>query len=269
MQGPQGQLVFEDDQGRPDPQTAEVLSELLRDCNVPVVVLNACQSAMVDERAEDAFASVAAGLLRLRCAERGGHGLFAVRERGPAVPAGVLPPAVRERQRGRRDRAGRQQMLAHRDRVCAAAGIRSTTGWCPCLYEQDAFDCSFASRTGQARPTSRPCHTGCGSANCQRKRGTRRIRMGLSGGTGALLQLERALRAPPAGILIHGLGGVGKTTLCRGLLQWLAATGGLGQGCFWFTFQDIRSAEFVFNQMVGTLFGTNALASVGSPPQIP
>jgi hypothetical protein len=64
LQGPQGQLVFENEQGEPDPQPAAVLSELLRDYSVPVVVLNACQSAMVDERAEDAFASVAAGLLR-------------------------------------------------------------------------------------------------------------------------------------------------------------------------------------------------------------
>ena len=64
LQGLQGCLVFEDEHGGPDPQRAEVLSELLRDYSVPVVVLNACQSAMVDERAEDAFASVAAGLLR-------------------------------------------------------------------------------------------------------------------------------------------------------------------------------------------------------------
>ena len=56
--------MFEDEQGRPDPQSAKVLSELLRNCSVPVVVLDACQSAMVDERADDAFASVAAGLLR-------------------------------------------------------------------------------------------------------------------------------------------------------------------------------------------------------------
>ena len=33
LQGLQGQLVFEDEQGKPDPQTAEVLSELLRDCS--------------------------------------------------------------------------------------------------------------------------------------------------------------------------------------------------------------------------------------------
>ena len=59
----------------------------------------------------------------------------------------------------------------------------------------------------------------------------------------------------PAGLLIQGLGGVGKTTLARGFLQWLQATDGLGKGGFWFTFQDIRSAEFVFNRMGEALFG--------------
>jgi len=59
----------------------------------------------------------------------------------------------------------------------------------------------------------------------------------------------------PAGLLIQGLGGVGKTTLARGFLQWLQATDGLGKGGFWFAFQDIRSAEFVFNRMGEALFG--------------
>ena len=63
------------------------------------------------------------------------------------------------------------------------------------------------------------------------------------------------MHRPPAGLLIQGLGGVGKTTLARGFLQWLQATDGLGKGGFWFTFQDIRSAEFVFNRMGEALFG--------------
>ena len=78
---------------------------------------------------------------------------------------------------------------------------------------------------------------------------------GFIGRDGAVLALERAMHRPPAGLLIHGLGGVGKTTLARGFLQWLQATDGLGKGGFWFTFHDIRSAEFVFNRMGEALFG--------------
>ena len=63
------------------------------------------------------------------------------------------------------------------------------------------------------------------------------------------------MHRPPAGLLIQGLGGVGKTTLARGFLQWLRDTDGLGNDSVWFTFQDIRSAEFVFNRMGEALFG--------------
>jgi hypothetical protein len=64
LRGPEGHLIFEDDQGKPDPITAEQLSVLLREHHMPAVVLNACQSAMVDEGAKDPFASVAAALLK-------------------------------------------------------------------------------------------------------------------------------------------------------------------------------------------------------------
>ena len=58
-----------------------------------------------------------------------------------------------------------------------------------------------------------------------------------------------------AAILIQGLGGVGKTTLARGFVEWLAATGGLGAGCLWLDFREIRSAEFVVNRLGESLFG--------------
>ena len=69
------------------------------------------------------------------------------------------------------------------------------------------------------------------------------------------------MRRPPPGILIHGLGGIGKTTLARGFVQWLADTGGLQAPLFWFTFNDIHSSEHVINQMVAGLFGTATMAA--------
>ena len=84
---------------------------------------------------------------------------------------------------------------------------------------------------------------------------------GFVGRDGAVLALERALRRPPAGVLIQGLGGVGKTTLARGFLHWLRATHWLGEGVFWFSFQDIRNAEYVINAMVEPLLGSDARAA--------
>ncbi len=64
FQGRQGCLVFEDGNGEPDPKSARDLSALLHDHAVPAVVLNACQAAILDAKAEDPFASVATALLQ-------------------------------------------------------------------------------------------------------------------------------------------------------------------------------------------------------------
>src|SRR5262249_6540972 len=84
---------------------------------------------------------------------------------------------------------------------------------------------------------------------------------GMMGRDGAMLELERALRGQPAGVLIHGLGGVGKTTLARGLLRWLEQTGGLGDAGFSCGCAAIRSAECVSSRLGEALIGPNFAAA--------
>jgi tetratricopeptide (TPR) repeat protein len=71
-----------------------------------------------------------------------------------------------------------------------------------------------------------------------------------------MLQLERGMRKSAPVLLIHGMGGIGKTTLALGFLEWLAKTGGLENEPFWFSFQEIMSAEYVINRMGERIFGT-------------
>ncbi len=74
--------------------------------------------------------------------------------------------------------------------------------------------------------------------------------------------LERALQQQAqAGLLIHGIAGIGKTTLVQGFLKWLQQTNSLKANIFWFRFDDIRSFEFMVNQMIEGLFGAEALIS--------
>ena len=252
FQGPQGLLVFENQNGKPDLVPADKLGTLLREHRIPVMVLNACQSAMVDERAEDAFASVAASLLRagIRSVVAMAYSLY-------VSGAEEFLPAFYRRlfETGKMAeglRAGRQAMLEKDGRVCARGRFPLQDWLVPVVYQQDPPDLSFARDGGKAvieKPELPP--EALDSENPY----------GFIGRDAALLELERALRRPPAGILIHGLAGVGKTTLARGLVEWLAATEGLGERCFWFTFNDIRSSEYVFNRLVEALFGVNAMAA--------
>ena len=219
---------------------------MLRQHHIPAIVLNACQSAMVDQEAKDPFASVAAALLKsgIRSVVAMAYSLYVsgAQEFLPAfyrdlfrtgdVAQAALGPAADVPAEGSRLRRGRYPL----------------DDWLvPVVYQQEPFDFSFAKKAENVKPDGRPELPG-------EARDTENP-YGFIGRDGAVLALERAMRRPPAGLLIQGLGCVGKTTLTRGFLQWLQATDGLGKGGFWFTFQDIHSAEFVFNRMGEAFFG--------------
>ena len=246
---PSGHLYFEDEQGKPHPVPAQALGDLLREYAVPVVVLNACRSARVSEDAPDAFASVAASLLKAGCrsvvAMAWSLYVSGAREFVPAFyrrlfASGDVAEAVR---------AGRQQMLSQPGRVCARGRFPLQDWLLPVVYQQEPLEFEFSP---SARPAAAPAE-----AKLPEEAADAHNPYGFIGRDGAVLALERAMRAAPAGILIQGLGGVGKTTLARGFLRWLAQTGGLSAGCLWFGFADIRSAEFVFNRIGEALFGPN------------
>lgn len=242
QQGPQGRLVFEDDHGQPDPKTAEQLGTLLRDHRIPAIVLNACQSAMISNDADDVFASVATSLLRagVRSVVAMAYSLYvsAAQQFLPAFYGrlfanGSFAEAAR---------AGRQQLLAEPGRVCAR-GKHPLEDWLvPVLYQQQPVELQFGDAAA-----SRPHQT---SRELPQELRDDENPYGFIGRDGVLLELERAMLRKPAGILIHGLGGVGKTTLARGFLRWLFETGGLENGMLWFRFDEgLRSAESVLNRM--------------------
>jgi hypothetical protein len=245
MGAAQGQLIFEDEKGTPQPVTAEQLSVLLREHSIPCMVLNACQSAMFAADAQDPFAAVSAALLRagIRSVVAMAWSLY--------VSAGqqFLPAFYRRLFEtgnvAQATRAGRQQMFASPDRVCARGHYPLQDWLVPVVYQQDPYDFSFAAK---AKVETR-------EPDLPEEVQDHHNPYGLVGRDGPLLELERAMRRPPAGILIQGLGGIGKTTLARGFVQWLTATEGVGKGCFWFGFGEIRSAEFVFNRLGEALLG--------------
>ncbi|MHB9107040.1 MAG: tetratricopeptide repeat protein [Armatimonadota bacterium] len=247
--GPEGRLVFESEAGDPDLVEGERMSTLLRETAVPVVVLNACRSGMIGPDAPDPFASVAAGLL-----QGGAHAVVAMAYSLYVSGAQQFLPAFYRRLFESGDvaeavRSGRRRMLSENKRTSPRGKYPLDDWLVPVLYRQGPFDLSFSRRSVISQDdTDVP-------DEISEIDDPVKYPYGFIGRDQVLLTLERALRKPAAGVLIQGLGGVGKTTLARGLCAWLAQTGGLGEGCLWLSFQEIRSAEYVINRLGEPFFG--------------
>ena len=266
FRSPQGLLVFEDPDGNESTIPAYKLTALLAEHRIPIMVLNACQSARIDALAEDPFASTAAALMKagVRSVVAMGYNLY-VSGAQQFVPA-FYRRLFQSGDVSEATRAGRKAMLEHDTRICARGRYPLQDWLVPVLYQQDAIPLSV--RMGKK--------TDAGGSELPEEA---RIvdDHGFIGRQDAIHRLERALlRQPAAAILIQGMAGIGKTMLAKGFLRWLGRTGGLGNNdsdvdsdaaanapfasTLWFAFDDIRSAEFVVNRLVTVCLGHDAIA---------
>ena len=257
----EGHLVFEDDDGNSFTVSAQKLTALLTEHRIPIMVLNACRSAGIDTRATDPFASTAAALLKagVRSVVAMSYNLY-VSGAQQFVPAfysrllktGDVTEATRD---------GRKAMLLNDARACARGEYPLQDWLVPVLYQQEIVPLPVQSTAKTEAPVSRLPEEAQALGD-----------YGFIGRQSAIHQLERALqRQPAAAVLIHGMAGIGKTTLAQGFLQWLEQTGALpvADGAspasepffietLWFAFDDIRSAEFVVNRLTAACLSHQA-----------
>ena len=241
-----GYLVFENDKGRDDAQPAKEIAALLRKYPIPAVVLNACQSATLDQQAENAFASVATALL-----QSGMRSVVAMAYSLYVSGAQVFLPEFYRRlfesgSVAEGVRAGRRQMLANKNRMSPRGSYPLEDWLLPVLYQQAPLDFDFAKQAKLDKRESR----------LPKKVLEHHEAYGFIGRDGPILGMERALQRNTPCILLQGLGGVGKTTLARGFLRGLDETGGLDDA-LWFDFRDIRTAEYVLNRTGEAFYGEN------------
>lgn len=246
----EGILIFENDAGKEYVVGAERLGQILSQHRVPMVILNACRSAMMIENTMNPFASVATSLLKagIHSVVAMGYNLYVngAKHFVPAFYARLLQDGTL----GGAMRAGRQAMFRNSNRTWMLGECPLQDWIVPQLYQQ-----------AQVREWDLPIlYSACTNSGKESNLPDDVQNIGTYGFIGrgeAIHELERILQQKKqAGILIYGMIGVGKTTLTKGFLIWLQNTGGLrdnkGNLCpvFWFDFRFIFSAEHIINTLV-------------------
>ncbi|CAN2040868.1 Tetratricopeptide repeat protein [Candidatus Magnetomoraceae bacterium gMMP-15] len=241
FEGKIGVLAFENDDCKSKYIHAERLGQTLQEYQIPVVLLDACQTAMIDKNSAHPFASVAAALVN-----NGIPNVLATSFSIKVDASREFFPAFYEKlfESGSIDQAviaGRSQMINQPERVCSRGRFALEDWLVPVLYSQNPTDFSFvkSAKSEDKIKISLPKEV-LQALSRQHS---------LIGRDDELLDLERFLRTEAPAAVISGLGGVGKTTLAAGFLKWLSDTQGLFHEPFWFAFQGIQSTEYVFNRM--------------------
>ncbi|MEI8167497.1 MAG: CHAT domain-containing protein, partial [Chloroflexales bacterium] len=245
-----GYLLFEDDKHQGDRVDANRLGTLLNNCGVPLMVLNACQSAAQQEA--NPYASVAARLIRA--------GVGSVLAMNYSVLVAAARKFVAAFYAGLADHLtvgqavdqGRFALLADERRHTLvrhnALGdleeqtVRLRDWFLPALYQRAAdpvvFDGAAPLPDGLVRPAlplalRDPLAPGGLPAP---------PRHGFHGRARELLQLERAFGTHKV-VVLHGFGGQGKTTLAADTGRWLQRTGRFPGGAAFVSFEQGGSLQ--------------------------
>lgn len=218
-----GVLVFEKPTGGPDQVPAGDLAQVLSHAEVPVVVLNACQSGAVGKQLEAAVAT--------RLLQDGAASVVAMAYTVYAVAAAEFMTAFYEalftgETVSAAVEAGRRR-LARNDERPSPKGQMPLADWViPVHYLRSEV------RFSQLKPTLEPVALDLALDEIRERGATRDSLEELApinefvGRDGLFFDLEVALRHQRV-VVLHGPGGTGKTELAKAFGRWWQDTGGV------------------------------------------
>ena len=243
-----GYVLFEDEDGKKDLVKGKTIGGLLAEANVPVMILDACQSADID--APDPYSSVAAEVIRA--------GVSAVL----AMQYSVLVPASERffaafygalatgatvgmaTDRGRKDLLDDPLRFKLKVGASEEREVRLSDWFLPALYERMGDPAPFAGAVVRPdRAESREDLRG----DCPDPP------YGFVGRGRDLWKLERSLHQRRI-VVLHGFGGQGKTALAVESGKWLTRTGRFERAAF-LSFEHGGEADWVATQLGGLLCG--------------
>jgi len=274
-----GYLLFEDDEHRPDPVNANRLGTLLSQADIPLMVLDACQTAEAGEL--NAFSGVAARLIQSGVANVLAMSYSVLVETTRRLTAAFYAELAAGRTVGQALDRARFALYADtgRHRLYRPAEGREETiqlhDWfLPCLYQQQADPAPFA---GHLTSGPSPARRGVGGEVPAREggQGDRLPRLPARGGFPAeprhgfhgrareLLALERAFAARRI-VVLHGFGGQGKTALATHAAGWLTRTGLFRRAAF-LSFERGGGLEFALSELGAALVSPDFAIHGGDP----
>lgn len=253
-----GFLLFEDENHQKHAVDAEQLGTLLNESGIPLMVLNACQSAQPDDR--NPFASVASRLI-----ESGVGGVVAMNysvlvetakrftaEFYGALARGLSASAAMDSAR-RKLFADTKRFTFTRPHQDEAEILHLQDWFLPALYQQ-------ADELVPFKPDGKSIAPARKSLIPLQSKGERGgfpppPLHGFHGRARELLDLERAFAARSI-VVLHGFGGQGKTSLATQAAEWFTRTRLFDRAAF-LSFENGASLEYVLNELGNALVEEN------------
>ena len=247
--GANGLLLFEGEDDQPRPVTGAELGGLLAGKNVPVVLLNACQSGMTHP--ETIYQSVGNELLKA-----GTRGVVAMAysvyvQSAVRFMARLYESLIKGDELARAVALGREDLRSHPQRLSPIGEVPLRDWMVPILFEAapvSAVTASLAELRLNPIFLQDQQATAGAEIDCPEPPA-----FGFVGRDGVILDLERALQKEEI-ILLEGMAGVGKTETATGFARWRAETSGLGGPIFFFRFEHYLPLAQVCDR-VGQVFG--------------